>query len=183
MTSSDPSMSRFAGPERIKPGGRARAQRLRTQATWTETEVWKALRRLPVPIRRQAPIGPYVADFACLRAKLVIEIDGGIHDLSVVAARDAERDAWLASQGFQVLRIDARRIPSQATAVIEDIIAALRARIPLPLEGEGVRGWGGGTASPDAASKAKAGQSQMQPNPRGRALTPTQPSPLEGEGS
>ncbi len=55
---------------------------------------------LGLHFRRQAPIGPFIADFADLGRRLVIEIDGGGHG----GERDQRRDEWLASQGFQVLR-------------------------------------------------------------------------------
>jgi very-short-patch-repair endonuclease len=51
--------------------------------------------------RKQCPIGPFVADFACLKAKLVIEVDGGQHADS---ATDAARDSWLAAHGYRTLR-------------------------------------------------------------------------------
>ncbi|MGZ9098881.1 MAG: endonuclease domain-containing protein [Brevundimonas sp.] len=178
-------MDRFAKPQRIKPGGRERAKRLRAKPTWTEAKLWERLRLLPVRIRRQAPIGPYVVDFACLRARLVIEVDDGVHDLTEVALRDLKRDIWLAEEGFRVLRIDSRRIPSELNAVMIEITTAIRQTTPLPLEGEGVGGWGGGTVSE--------GQGSETPNGIGQRLrssdddqpdtTPSQPSPLEGEGS
>jgi len=52
--------------------------------------------------RRQVPIGSYIADFACLKARLILEADGGQHADSL---RDETREAWLASQGFQVVRL------------------------------------------------------------------------------
>ena len=58
-------------------------------------------------MRRQHPIGPYIVDFAITREKLVIEIDGGIHKLEEIALRDAERDSFLKSEGWRVLRINA----------------------------------------------------------------------------
>ena len=113
-------LDRFARADRIKAGGRERARRLRTEPTWTEAKLWERLRLLPIRIRRQAPIGPYVIDFACLRARLVIEVDGGVHDRTDVAVRDLERDAWLATQGYRVLRIDSRRIPEELDSVVAD---------------------------------------------------------------
>ena len=55
--------------------------------------------------RRQAPFGPYVVDFVCHRARLIVEVDGGIHRHPAVTARDAEREAWLLSRGYTVIRI------------------------------------------------------------------------------
>ncbi|WP_439478639.1 endonuclease domain-containing protein [Brevundimonas sp.] len=178
-------IDRFAKPQRIKPGGRERAKRLRAEPTWTEAKLWERLRLLPIRIRRQAPIGPYVVDFACLRARLVIEVDGGVHDLPEVALRDLKRDKWLADEGFRVLRIDSRRIPSELDAVMIEIALAIRQTTPLPLEGEGVGGWGEGTLSGTRGSETPngTGQRPLRSDDNQPASTPSQPSPLEGEGS
>jgi very-short-patch-repair endonuclease len=83
---------------------RAHARRLRNEATPQERMVWGKLREinrmLGTHFRRQAPIGPYIADFVEFRRKIVVEIDGGQHG----GVGDAVRDAWLVGQGFRVLR-------------------------------------------------------------------------------
>ena len=174
-------LDRFARTGRIKAGGRERARRLRADPTWTEAKLWERLRRLPTRIRRQAPIGPYVVDFACLRARLVIEVDGGVHERTDVALRDLERDAWLKAQGYRVLRIDSRRIPADLDQVVAEMVRAIRQTTPLPLEGEGVGGWG---AAPAASSMSSEAQVRPPAPPLERSgPTPSQPSPLEGEGS
>ncbi|WP_430422931.1 endonuclease domain-containing protein [Phenylobacterium sp.] len=79
------------------------ARRLRQSAPATERALCRLLRdrRLEgIKFRRQFPIGPFVVDFVCLRHRLVVEADGPFHD----AVRDSQRDAWLVSQGFRVLR-------------------------------------------------------------------------------
>ena len=162
MTGPDP----FITPSRVAPRERTRARHLRAAPTWTETKLWDRRRRLPIRIRRQAPIGPYVADFACLRARLVIEVDGGVHNRTDVALRDLKRDDWLASEGYCVLRIDSRRIPNDLDAVVAEITQAIRLKAPLPL---------------DLATKTPPRLPRPTDNPP--ANTPTQPSPLEGEGS
>ena len=177
MSTTDP----FAKEERIKPGVRARARCLRTIPTWTEAKLWERLRKLDIRVRRQAPIGPYVVDFACLRARLVIEVDGGVHNLTDVALRDLKRDAWLASEGYRVLRIDSRRIPGDLDAVVAEITNAIRLKAPLPLEGEGAGGWGESATLVDRAQEAPSRLPRHTDNPS--TNTPTQPSPLEGEGS
>jgi len=91
---------RFAGPDRIKPGGVQRAGRLRAAPTRTEAKLWERLRHFDIRIRRQAPIGAYVVDFACLRARLVIEVDGGVHERTDVALRDLERERGWQDRGF-----------------------------------------------------------------------------------
>ena len=68
--------------------------------------------------RRQQPIGPYIADIACLERRLIVEADGAQHNES---PRDMLRDAWLASQGFHVLRFWNHEILS-SPQMIEDTI-------------------------------------------------------------
>ncbi|NJC41585.1 very-short-patch-repair endonuclease [Brevundimonas alba] len=123
---------RFAGPDRIKPGGVQRSRRLRATPTFTEEKLWKSLRTLAIRFRRQAPIGPCVVDFACHRARLVIEVDGGVHSLPEVAVRDLGRDEWLAAQGYRVLRFTTRQVEDD----IESVLASIRAASPLSLDDE-----------------------------------------------
>ena len=83
------------------------ARRLRREMTAAEAMVWRALRgsRLAgLKFRRQVPIGPYVADFLCHEAKIIVEVDGPSHDDPEQSLLDRERDAWLESRGFRVLR-------------------------------------------------------------------------------
>ncbi len=121
---------RFAGPERIKPGGVKRAKRPRSAPTYTEAKLWDRLRVFDVRFRRQAPIGPYVVDFACLRKRFVVEVDGGVHERSDVAVRDLKRDDWLASQGFGVLRVSAKRVEDDIDGVVDEIAKAVGAFVP-----------------------------------------------------
>ncbi|RZJ79260.1 MAG: DUF559 domain-containing protein, partial [Brevundimonas sp.] len=151
---------RFSKPERIKAGGRERARRLRAEPTWTEAKLWERLRLLPIRVRRQAPLGPYVVDFACLRAKLIIEVDGGIHNLTDVALRDLKRDDWLKSQGYRVLRIDSRRIPDELDVVVAEVVLTISQTSPLPLEREGAGGWGAGSLSAGLAHEAESSLSR-----------------------
>ena len=80
------------------------ARTLRRDATYVERMMWRLLRdrRLGgVKFRRQVPIGPFVADFACLSHRVVIELDGGQHAGSLA---DARRDAYLKAESWRVLR-------------------------------------------------------------------------------
>ncbi|KPF73653.1 hypothetical protein IP78_14690 [Brevundimonas sp. AAP58] len=91
----------------LKPSDRTRAaaRRGRTDGTLPEAIFWKYLkdRRLEgLKFRRQLPLGPYIADFACPSIRLIVELDGGVHDLRIEA--DAKRDAWLTANGWTVLR-------------------------------------------------------------------------------
>ena len=72
--------------------------------------MWRCLKaRTPEqPVfRRQHPIGPYVIDFYCAKARLAIEIDGMSHDMGDRPYSDAQRDAWLRERGVTVMRIAA----------------------------------------------------------------------------
>ena len=167
---------RFAGPDRIKPGGVTRAKRHRAEPTYTEAKLWKRLRTFAVRFRRQAPIGAYVVDFACHRARLVVEVDGGVHNLPEVAVRDMVRDEWLTSQGYRVLRFTTREVEDD----IEGVLATIRTASPLPLEGveEGTP-----HQALMRAASPNAGQSPSEPISNQPASTPSQPFPLEGKGS
>lgn len=88
-----------------------RARRLRREANAPEQVAWEALRKLrPLgfPVRRQHPIGGYVVDFAIIKARLVIEIDGSVHGSEAVRVRDAGRQTDIERLGWRVLRIDAQ---------------------------------------------------------------------------
>ncbi len=119
-----------------------RAKVLRAEATGSERALWKLLRMLNregAHFRRQAPIGPYVYDFADLSARLLIELDGGVHALANVALRDEAKTAWALSQSFRLLRLTNREVWSSPDATIDEVRAALPAP-PSPLVGEGREG-------------------------------------------
>jgi very-short-patch-repair endonuclease len=88
---------------------RETARRLRFDMTPQEVKVWNWLRDHLHPVgwkfRRQVPIGRYVVDFASLRPKVVIEIDGDDHGTDEGRARDAARDFFLRTEGFVVIRV------------------------------------------------------------------------------
>ena len=96
-----------------------RAQHLRANMTGVETRMWSRLRarRLGVKFRRQHPIGPYIVDFACCRAKLVVEIDGEMHE----KAYDIRRDRWLESLGWRVMRLVLQEIDEGLDAAVDAI--------------------------------------------------------------
>ena len=82
--------------------------------------------------RRQRPIGPYIVDFFCPKAKLIIEIDGGQHAMPGYARRDKMRSAWLEAQGYRVLRFWNNDVLSNLPGVLQIIVTALAERPPLP---------------------------------------------------
>ena len=69
--------------------------------------------------RRQHPIGAYVVDFICIPVKLIIEVDGGIHDLQ---REDAARTAWLEEQGYRVVRFSNERVLHELDGVLGEIL-------------------------------------------------------------
>jgi very-short-patch-repair endonuclease len=100
------------------------ARELCRNLTDAETLLWKELRRriLGAKFRRQVPIGSYIVDFACLQRRLVIEVDGGQH---LESAADTERDRWLRTQGFRVLRFWNNEVCQNLQGVLETIAAHL----------------------------------------------------------
>jgi very-short-patch-repair endonuclease len=102
--------------------------------TKAEGRIWSRLRAhrfQGYSFRRQLPIGSYIADFVCLDARLIIEIDGGQH-ASTEAERDKKRDAWLRSQGFTILRYWNNDVLTNLTGVLEHIAEALSQLPPPP---------------------------------------------------
>lgn len=124
------------GDRPAKPGGGgvlsasaaalAVARRERRSGNLPEVLIWRELRQRPggYKFRRQHPLGDYVLDFACLRPRLAIEIDGAAHDRGDRPARDQRRDAWLAARGFSVLRLPARLVLEDLEGAIAAIVAA-----------------------------------------------------------
>jgi very-short-patch-repair endonuclease len=102
-----------------------RARQLRREPTPPEYRLWQALRTRPAGLkfRRQHPFDRCTLDFFCPAVRLVVEVDGDGHSMGDNPERDARRDAWLRSQGLQVLRFDARDVMSDVDAVVLAIVA------------------------------------------------------------
>ena len=128
-------------PHRILPKkSLSNARSLRRNMTEAEKKMWYRLRahRLNgVSFKRQAPVAPYIVDFVCLQARLIVEIDGGQHG----SETDAARDAWLSKQGFRVLRFWNNDVHSNIEGVMQTNVDALAQAIPpsltLPRKGGG----------------------------------------------
>ncbi len=107
--------------------------------TDAELRLWMQLRGEQLDgyrFRRQVPMGPYVLDFVCLKARLVIEVDGGQH--AEALKQDDLRAAWLESRGFRVLRFWNTDVLQETEGVVERIRAALPGPPPHPpRKGEG----------------------------------------------
>lgn len=97
--------------------------------TLAELRVWGILRRKQFGVRfnRQEPIGKYIADFICHQAKLIVEIDGVQHQY---VGNDLQRDTWLESQGWHILRISNFEVRRDIGAVSDKIAMALRLYLP-----------------------------------------------------
>ena len=105
----------------------ARARRLRREATDVENRLWYHLRARQLAgakFRRQEPLGPYFADFCCVEAKLVIELDGGQH--ADRQEHDRQRTAFLKRCGYRVLRFWNAEVLEDLDAVMERIAEAVR---------------------------------------------------------
>lgn len=105
---------------------RSTVKSLRTNATDAERALWQRLRakQIRLRFRRQFPIGPYIVDFVCLRAKLVIEVDGGQHGVE----RDAVRTKWLEERKYKVLRFWNNDVLDNMDGVLRVIEEELRKR-------------------------------------------------------
>lgn len=103
-----------------------KAKALRCAETPAEKLLWGQLRRNAIDghhFRRQAPIGPYIADFACLRAKLLIKLDGEDHVQRHLS--DVRRDGHLTSDGYRILRFSNDAVHTNLEGVVQTIRNAL----------------------------------------------------------
>jgi len=109
------------------------ARSLRKSATDAERILWTALsecKQAGLHFRKQAPIGRYVADFACHRAKLVVELDGEQHGEDRNAAYDAARTAFLNSRGYRVIRFGNWEVLREPQRVLDAIFRAAKSPHP-----------------------------------------------------
>ncbi|MFA4940224.1 endonuclease domain-containing protein [Brevundimonas sp.] len=125
-----------------------RARAMRKAMTPPEARMWANLKRLrgeDFHFRRQAPFKGYYLDFVCFKHRLVIEVDGQVHQLDEQIRHDRIRDAVLAKEGFVTLRFDNAAIRDNIGDVMDFVVArlknsptlaSLRAAVP-PHEGEG----------------------------------------------
>jgi very-short-patch-repair endonuclease len=126
---------------------RAFARNLRRTQTAQEEALWHALRNKRLngwKFSRQVPIGPYVADFLCPAARLVVEIDGPLHKEPDRLAKDAERNRYLRGEGFRTIRFNhdvavGRLLDAIAEALEQSPSPDLRAsaKATLPRRGGG----------------------------------------------
>jgi very-short-patch-repair endonuclease len=110
---------------------RDRARRLRRDRTPSEARLWEALRGGRFEgwkWRRQVPVGPFIVDFLCLEAAMVVELDGGIH--AERTDYDARRDAYLRARGLQVMRFWNREVSADFDGLCWIILNACRETDP-----------------------------------------------------
>jgi BirA family biotin operon repressor/biotin-[acetyl-CoA-carboxylase] ligase len=116
------------------PVAQRNARTLRRAMTDSERKLWYGLRaeQLGVKFRRQHPLGNYIADFACLDPKVIVELDGSQH--AEQAEYDDRRDRFFREQGFQVLRFPTNAPFANFDGVREAILEQVRvlARVPPP---------------------------------------------------
>ena len=124
-------LSRLRERVGVRADAKAKARELRGQMTEAESLLWlqlKGRRFQGFKFRRQRPLGPYILDFVCLEAGLVIEIDGGQH--SAQQTYDQARTALIETQGLTVIRFWNHEVMNETPAVLEKIWQTLQALTP-----------------------------------------------------
>jgi len=123
-----------------------RARRLRKEPTSAELALWERLcdrRLLCLKFRRQVAIGPYVADFYCHALKLVVEVDGDIHEAERQRVHDENRDANLRALGYSILRFTNQQVLEKPELVLTEIARFLESLDSTPLSPSSPSGRGG----------------------------------------
>ena len=112
-----------------------RARNLRRRSSWAEAALWRLLRNerfSGYKFRRQHPFGPYILDFYCAEAQLVIETDGFQHGHPDQMDHDVQRDTFLAQHGIMVKRIWNGRLKKELSVVRDNLWLLLQERAPHP---------------------------------------------------
>jgi very-short-patch-repair endonuclease len=116
----------------FKPRNTKRAKELRQQASTAERRLWQFLSNSQLgghKFSRQIPVGPYFADFACRKAKLIVELDGYSHDVRV--GYDAARTRFIEAKGYRVVRFNNEDVMKNVEGVLTMIGLEL-AELSLP---------------------------------------------------
>jgi very-short-patch-repair endonuclease len=112
-----------------------RARTLRKSMTPQEVKLWvhlRAWRSRGFHFRRQSPRDGFILDFVCLKHRLVVEVDGGQHNLPRHAKHDRQRDANFSNDGFRILRFWNSEVDENLDGVLERIDSELRKTITHP---------------------------------------------------
>ncbi len=106
-----------------RPEYRDLRRSLRKNMTTAEQLLWQSLRRdqLGVRFRRQHGIGRYIVDFYCRQARLVIEVDGLIHQRDAIKANDQEKDDYIKALGLKIVRFTNDEIQDSVHSVVQRI--------------------------------------------------------------
>ena len=108
---------------------RGNAQRLRREMTKEERQLWfDCFKQMEETVKRQHVMGPYIVDFYCAAAKLVIELDGSQHYEDEGKQKDRKRDQYLEGLGLLVKRYSNSDINQRFSAVCEDIYETIQER-------------------------------------------------------
>jgi very-short-patch-repair endonuclease len=121
--------------ERVGVRAVDKARNLRSSSTDAERTLWKRLRNrqiLNAKFRRQFPVGPFIADFACVELQLIVELDGGQHFSDDGIAADRQRTQWLNERGWTVLRFGNDEPLTQIEAVLQVIANWVADHRPSP---------------------------------------------------
>ncbi len=124
-------LSRLRERAGVRADAKSKARALRAQMTDAESLLWQQLRGRRFQgskFRRQRPLGPYILDFVCLEAGLVIEIDGGQH--AEQQAYDQARTALIESHNLAVIRFWNHEVMNDTAAVLENIWQTLQTLTP-----------------------------------------------------
>jgi very-short-patch-repair endonuclease len=134
----------------ITPTLRSFAKEQRSIPTRAEDLFWQQVRAgrfHGYKFKRQVPIAPYIVDFLCAEARLIVELDGAPHDKPEQRAHDERRDAFLRGQGFRVLRFSNDLMLGSGNLVLDSVRQAIEAELgpspdllrrpPSPAEGRG----------------------------------------------
>lgn len=106
-----------------------RARQLRRTMTRAEVILWQHLRKRQLAghrFRRQVPVGPYIADFACVERRLIVEVDGETHSRRDEVDHDARRTAFLEAKGWHVHRVWNNDVYDNLEGVLEGLLHLLR---------------------------------------------------------
>ena len=113
------------------------ARKLRRQMSPPEVMLWNQIRasKLGFKVRRQHPIGPYVADFFVRDAGLIIEVDGSPHDFGDRPDRDESRDRYMRDRGYRILRLLASDVMKNLEGALVLIASQVRSPLHHPSDG------------------------------------------------
>jgi len=119
----------------VSPEVGAAARALRSAMTPAEQRLWSALqgqRLYGLRFRIQHPLGPFILDFCCPSHRLIVELDGAVHDQPERAQHDVARTAQLTDYGYRVLRFRNDEVLGNLPGVLARIVAAAQAHSLIP---------------------------------------------------